>query len=534
MKKTILLLSLCFLWASNLVAQQTNSQIIIKLKSDSKLSIEPTKQVFNHTSLDSINDVFSLKSIKLTGNQENTYLLNFESSNINSLIKFYQKTNLFEYVEANFTGKGAGVQSETSIIPNDTYFSRQYAFYNDGTFSLSPAKEDADIVMDLAWDIEQGDESIIVAVLDAGAKLDHPEFSGRIWKNTQEIPNNGLDDDNNGYIDDVDGWDWANNDNDPTDDHGHGTNVAGIIGANSDNDLGYAGVDWNCKLMICKVLDNNNSGFYSWWTSAIYYAVDNGADVINMSLGGSSFSQSMEDAIDYAHENGVVVVASMMNFNNGNNYYPAAYTNTIAVGSTNPNDERTAPFFWSTTSGSNYGQHIDVVAPGNYTYGLSYSSNTNYGSYWGGTSQSAPMVAGLSSLLLAQNPSRTPDEIRAIIRNTAEDQVGKPSEDIEGFDIYHGYGRVNAHQALLQDKLTSTFTIKDSDAFVSLTNNQLLINSNIEYQTVSIHNLLGNEVYKQEGNSSTINVSNLQQGMYIISLVDANGKVVLREKVLKK
>ena len=189
--------------------------------------------------------------------------------------------------------------------------------------------------------------------------------------------------------------------------------------------------------MIGKILDENNSGYYSWWTDAIYYAVDNGAKVINMSVGGSGFSSSMKDAIDYAYNNGVTVVACMMNENNNTTFYPAGYQNTIAVGATNPNDERSAPFFWSTTSGSNYGNHIDVVAPGNYIYGLNYQSDTNYNSYWGGTSQAAPLVTGLSSLLLAQDADKTPDDIRSIIRNTAEDQVGNVSEDISGFDIYY-------------------------------------------------------------------------------------------------
>ena len=236
---------------------------------------------------------------------------------------------------------------ELQSIPNDTYFSRQYGLYNDGTFSLSSATNDADIDMDLGWDIEQGDQSIIVAVLDSGIKLDHPEFSGRLWTNPNETLN-GIDDDNNGYIDDINGWDFANNDNTPTDDHGHGTNVTGIIGANSNNNLGYSGVDRNCKLMIGKILDENNSGYYSWWTDGIYYAVDNGAKVINMSVGGSGFSSSMKDAIDYAYNNGVTVIACMMNENNNTTFYPAGYQNTIAVGATNPNDERSAPFFWST------------------------------------------------------------------------------------------------------------------------------------------------------------------------------------------
>ncbi len=104
-------------------------------------------------------------------------------------------------------------------------------------------------------------------------------------------------------VDDVLGWDFVNNDNDPSDDHGHGTNVAGIVGANANNSIGYSGVDWNCKIMTCKIIDENSTGFYSNWANAIYYAVDNGAHVINMSVGGSAYSRFLEDAVDYAIEN---------------------------------------------------------------------------------------------------------------------------------------------------------------------------------------------------------------------------------------
>ncbi len=441
---------------SSLIAQtieETNiNRIIVKFKSSVKYETPGNENFFNHKDLDKINEENGIKYIIPTGDKKkgDTYLLIFDSrKDINHIINQYKSINLFEYVEEDFIGTGGGKKATIqATVPNDTHFSRQYGLYNDGTFSLTSATNDADIDMELGWDIETGDQSIIVAVLDAGIKLDHPEFSGRLWVNSNETLN-GIDDDNNGYIDDINGWDFANNDKSPADDHGHGTNVTGIIGANSNNNLGYSGVDWNCKLMIAKILDQNNGGYYSWWTDAIYYAVDNGAKIINMSVGGSGYSSTMKAAIDYAYNSGVTVVACMMNENNNLTYYPAGYQNTIAVGSTDPNDERSSPFSWSATSGSNYGSHIDVVAPGSYTYGLDYQSNTNYGNYWGGTSQATPLVAGLSSLLLSQDSSRTPSDIRTIIRNTAEDQVGNSSEDVSGFDIYYGYGRINAYQALL-------------------------------------------------------------------------------------
>ena len=546
MKHLFLLILILLQNASFAQIQEKHSKnrLVVKFKSNVGVEyrISNRARKFHHQELDDVNEKNKIQSIILSGNKKkgDTYILNFESNHdIDDLIKQYKNTNLFEYVEPDFIGLGGGKKAELQLIPNDTHFSRQYGLYNNGTFSQSPATNDADIDMELGWDIEQGEQSIIVAVLDSGIKLDHPEFSGRIWTNTNETLN-GIDDDNNGYIDDINGWDFANNDDDPTDDHGHGTNVTGIIGANSNNNLGYSGVDWNCKLMIGKILDENNYGYYSWWTDAIYYAVDNGANVINMSVGGSGFSNSMKDAIDYAYDNGVIVVACMMNENNNTTFYPAGYQNTIAVGATNPNDERSAPFFWSATSGSNYGNHIDVVAPGNYIYGLNHQSNTNYNSYWGGTSQATPLVAGLSSLLLAQDPDQTPDDIRSIIRNTAEDQVGNVSEDISGFDIYYGYGRVNAYQALLQNSLSINEIINPEDVsiFPNPVSNFVTINSALKFSTVLIHNILGVEILRidnsSQQNSLKINFTNFKRGVYLTSLLNENETVLISKKIIKK
>jgi len=546
MKNIVFLL--IFIFLSNITFSQepinfSRNQLIIKFKTESNINFKNCliKQKFNHKKLDSLNNKLKVQSIKLTGNKKkgDTYILKFETDqDIYQLIKLYQNSNLFEYVEPNFIGTGGGQQGLLQTTPNDTYFSRQYGLLNDGTFTLSIAVYDADIDMDLGWDIEQGDQSIIVAVLDGGTKLDHPEFSGRIWNNSNEVLN-GIDDDNNGYIDDIEGWDFVNSNNDPTDDNGHGTNVTGIIGANANNNLGYSGVDWNCKLMICKVTDQTGFGFYSWWTDAIYYAVDNGAKVINMSIGGSGFSITMQTAIDYAYNNGVTVVACMMNEDNNVTYYPAGYQNTIAVGSTNANDERSSPFFWSASSGSNYGSHIDVVAPGNYIYGLNYQSNTNYNTYWGGTSQATPLITGLSSLLLAQDPNRSPNDIRNIIRNTAEDQVGNISEDILGFDNYYGYGRINAHQALLQlPTNVNDLNIDDLKLciFPNPSSEYFFIKNKIDYKEIRIVNQLGSELIRKEilpnSNLLKVNTSELPKGLYIIHISDMDNNVIASKKII--
>lgn len=366
--------------------------------------------------------------------------------NATEFVKTIGSSPAVKYAEADMQGAAAGAQL---LTPNDQYFyNRQWALKNDGTFTLSTAVAGADIDMENAWNIEQGDSTIVLGVIDTGTKLDHPEFGGRLWTNSGEIAGNNIDDDSNGFVDDINGWDFANNDNNPVDDNGHGTNVAGIACATGNNSIGYAGVDWHCKLMTMKGLDASSYGYYSWWADAIYYAVDNGVNVLNLSLGGTGSSTLLQTAVNYALNNNVSVVAASGNGNTGAAFYPAVFAGVIAVGSTDADDSRTVPFFWSTTSGSNYGSHLSVVAPGNYIYGLSSSSNTNYGSYWGGTSQASPHVAGLATLLLAQNPTMTPPQIKSLIEATAEDQVGDPAEDVAGWDQYHGHGRINANNAL--------------------------------------------------------------------------------------
>ncbi|MEZ5058591.1 MAG: S8 family serine peptidase [Saprospiraceae bacterium] len=475
---------------------------------------------------------------------QNIYILRFEGNeDVLQKVDLLQKTGLFEYVEPDYIGTAGGVQMEQSLpllLPNDQFFSRQWNMVNDGTFTLSTAKVDADIDMDEAWNIQQGSNAVTLAILDSGLKMDHPEMSGRLWTNPGEIAGNGIDDDNNGFIDDVNGWDFVNTDADPTDDQGHGSNVTGIAAATGNNGIGYAGVDWNCKVMVLKILDSNNSGFLSKWAEAVTYATDNGAHVMNMSVGGSGASTPLKTATDYAYVNNANIAACMMNFNNVTTYYPAGFDHTIAVGSTNPDDTRTEPFFWSGTSGSNYGAHIDVTGPGNYIYGLSNTSNTNYNSYWGGTSQATPLVAGLASLVLAQNPSLNPDDIRQLIEAGAEDQVGD-NTDTPGFDIYYGHGRINAFNTL--SLLTSTRDVKISENSLIIAPNPVRKGENISFEIpdsfdsgdLTLKDLKGRAVKVQrinQGDFIRIPIpQNIAGGVYFLELKDhksyLSGKILV-------
>jgi uncharacterized protein YjdB len=382
-----------------------------------------------------------IKAVRISSikSQVQMYSLRFAGNiDVQTAVKEYQQAGLCDFAEPDYK---LGV-STGSVTPNDPYFVYQYGSYNNGTFTYGSvsAISGRDIDMKLAWGITTGSSSVTVAVIDAGARMGHPEFAGRVWANTSEIAGNSVDDDGNGYVDDVQGWNFSYDSNDPTDDHGHGTNVAGIIGANGNNSVGYAGVDWNCKLMMLKALDSNGSGNTGITSEAIYYATDNGAKVINMSLGGSGYSAGLQTAIDYAYAHGVTCIAAMGNSNTSTPHYPAAMNHIIAVGATRPNDTR-ATF-------SNYGSHNSVVAPGEAIFGLYHLSDVDYTHGMSGTSQATPHVAGIASLLLAQDGTRTHDQIKAILEGSAEDQVGNPAEDVAGFDTYYGHGRVNAYAAL--------------------------------------------------------------------------------------
>jgi subtilisin family serine protease len=546
MKNIFLILS-SLLFAPFLFAQSTATEgvhrIIIKFKADSApiYDLVMSDQHFHHDALDAFHAENHLTLIKLTGNRKNkdTYALEFETTTtVANLIDFHQKTGLFIYVEPNHTGTGHGVQT----IPNDTNFNRQWSHVNDGSFTLSSATVDADMDTDLAWDITQGDPNLIVAILDSGAKLNHPEFAGRIWSNSNESQNN-FDSDLNGFTDDLNGgWDFANNDNDPTDDHGHGTNVAGIAVGSGNNNTGYAGMNWNSQIMICKVLDGNNNGFYSWWADGIYYAVDNGAAVINLSAGGFSPSLLLRNAVDYAYANNVAVVVSTGN-QNSLVQYPAVYDNAIAVGSTNADDTRSVPFFWSTSSGSNFGQELDFVAPGNFIYGLSHLSNFNYNSYWGGTSQAAPQVAGLISLLISVKPNLTVDEIRTILEDTAEDQVGN-MDDTPGWDAFYGHGRINAFEALVNATL-SIDTVGSTNENLLIHPNPIDTNQTLEVTnlldgtyTVVIYNTLGQRLHAEKvialNSKTALSLIELNPGTYLINIKNDIKNTSITKKFIVK
>ncbi|MBM4157571.1 MAG: hypothetical protein FJ216_02185 [Ignavibacteria bacterium] len=469
-----------------------NNKIFIKTKYELKIS-EATGKIEVATGfaeLDVKNEKYKVNKIErifnlFNGNKElyekyemsRMYTFHIEpSGNISDIVRDYDKDEIVEFAEPVFVGYGAGqrdlmykkdyksnnnsdiIKDKQLLVPDDEYFYKQWYLQNNGqirTMDKVRPKKGADINIVPAWDIEQGSEEVIIAILDSGIREDIPDFMGRIWRNKKEIPNNKIDDDLNGYVDDYNGWDFAYDDKYIDDGFGHGTNIATVIGAGLNNRIGFAGINGKSKMMICKNLNDNNYGEYEWWAKSVKYATDNGAHVINMSEGGADYSKILETACNYAKDNGTLVVSSMMNKNNGKDYYPACFKSVLAVGATDADDRRVKEFTWG--GGSCWGKHNAVVAPGNKIYGYDYDDPDNYDSYWSGTSQSTAIVSALASLLLSQDKTRTPDDLRSIIVATAVDQVGDPTEDVQGWDPYYGYGRVDFYRALTYSLPVQTY-----------------------------------------------------------------------------
>lgn len=361
---------------------------------------------------------------ELAGGMQRIFFFELSSKqDMESYIMHLKKEPFIEYAEHDFIGYGSGKPEETSVIPNDPQFTNQWGLRNTGQVINSiTGIAGNDINVAGAWDLNTGSTTLKIGVLDSGMPLSASEFTGRLTP----------------------GYDFANNDNNPTDDQGHGSNVGSIIGAKGNNGSVMAGVNWNSKLIPVKILDANNSGLYSWWISGITYAVDSGAKVLNMSVGGSGFSQGLLDAVTYATSRGTIVVCCMMNNNNAVPYYPAAFENVLAIGAINNRGKRAVPFCWG--GGSSYGSNIDFCAPGEMILGINYQS-TNSVSYWCGTSQATPMVTGVVSLMLSRNANLTYTQIYNILKATAKDTLNNPSG---GWNQFYGWGRIDAAAALNQ------------------------------------------------------------------------------------
>jgi subtilisin family serine protease len=427
----------------------TNSQNINALFQ--RIGVKTIENVFHGRPRQSLNNLPDLSNI---------YRLRIApGQNLLAIIDELKKDPSVAYAEPNY------IRHTCDTVPTDPLYSQQWAL----PMIQAPA----------AWDIEQGDPNVVVAVIDTGVDYNHPDLVANIWTNESEVPDNGMDDDGNGFVDDYRGYDFVSvdpslvgagedpgpRDNDPIDGYGHGTHVAGIIGAVPNNGMGIAGINWYSKIMALRAGFRDTSGNGSLADSdaadAIRYAADNSARVINMSWGGYIISSLIRDAIDYAYALGAVLVASAGNNGNDKPFYPAAFPKVIGVSATDQFDQRSIwPSSWSA---SNYGSWIDVAAPGTSILSLRASGTDMYGDgthiidsiYYlaDGTSMASPFVAGLSSLVFSRDNTLSNEEVKQVIRNNGVD-LGGP-----GFDVYFGYGRINANETIRNTRVFPTAII---------------------------------------------------------------------------
>lgn len=330
------------------------------------------------------------------------YIFKSEKSEAENMMDYFKKNWKTEYVEPHYMYLTNETVSSGSITPNDPLYSQ----YQWNLPSIETEK---------GWNASKGNKDVIVAVVDTGVQADHPDLQGKLLKGTN----------------------FVNPDAAPDDDVGHGTHVAGIIGALVNNDEGVAGLSWYNKILPVKVLDNSGAGSTYSVAQGIIWATDQGAKVINMSLGNYAEADFLHDAIKYAYERDVVLIAASGNDNTNRPGYPAAYPEVFAVAATDANHNK--------ASFSNYGNYIDVAAPGD-----SIASTYPGGQYaaLSGTSMSSPHVAALAGLIRSINPNLNNEQVMDVMRQSAVD-LGNA-----GKDDYYGYGEIDVDKAL---KLASSF-----------------------------------------------------------------------------
>jgi subtilisin family serine protease len=374
-----------------------------------------------------------------------------QNMSVQAAIDYYKNDPRVEYIEPNY------IYTADQIYPNDPRFPDLWGLNNTGQTGGIP---DADIDAPEGWVFETGDE-VLCGVIDTGTDWHHVDLADNIYINPGEIPDNGVDDDGNGFVDDVHGWDFVNNDNDPFDDAGHGTHVSGTIGAVSNNGIGVVGVSWTVKILPIKFLDQFGNGTTTGAIRSVEYANLMGVDLTNNSWGGGGYSQALRDAIEHAGDLGMLFVAAAGNGSSDTDvfpHYPSSYDldNIISVANTNHSDLLSGTSNWGLTS-------VDLGAPGSNI--LSTTPNNNYG-YSSGTSMASPHVAGAVSLLWSAAPAMTHLDVKYMIMGAVD-----PIPALEGRTVTGG--RLNIFNFLSQ--LDSIPPAKVTDLAVESTSSNTAI-----------------------------------------------------------
>ncbi|MBD3204841.1 S8 family serine peptidase [Candidatus Bathyarchaeota archaeon] len=421
MKRNICLVILVFffMYFHSDVSAETSREYLIKVEDFKKV-----EELSKFLKIDFIDEIKEIEVIMIRSQSV------FSDTVTNKIIMKYG----IHYIEPNF---------KISIPEDQTFFElsnkeTMITYSDDPFYDSDPLTQKGQwnlrvLNIEEAWKKETGDNIIIVSVIDTGIAYNHTEL-------------------NDSYLEG--GYNWIENNYDPFDDNGHGSWVSGIISAKRNNQIGISGMG-DIRIMAEKVLDSTGSGTISDLIQGIIHAADNGADIINLSLGTDFYSQALKDAVDYAHEKGCILIAAAGNRPNSNPHYPATFSNVIATSATygEPQDIL-APY-------SNYGEWIDVSAPGGWDN--NQNSFPDVGEYWilsasnmvdtymygTGTSGAVPHVSGLAALCLSSNPSATNQDIRYFILQSAVDKGS------EGWDPFYGHGRINPEEAISLSNIQS-------------------------------------------------------------------------------
>ena len=449
-------------------------RLILKIKQDhskhclnDRISLEKLQPLLNSKSILQVEKLFpNKKSLNLKKLEPGFVNLNTiykiylaEDVDVIKLAKKFSHFDEVEYAEPEFIQR-------LVIQPNDPKGIDQW--YLDA------------ISAHQAWEINKGDTDVVIAIVDAGADMDHEDLIGNISINEAD-PINGIDDDGDGFIDNYRGWDVANNDNDPNKSViNHGSNVAGIASASTNNNIGISGCGYNSKLLIVRI-DDENTGQLTAAYQGIVYAADHGAFIINNSWGSNFYSDFAQDIVNYAAINQkALVIGASGNDGEERRFYPAAYENVLSVGSTIEND--------TVKSSSNYGYWLNLFAPGERMLTTMDGSTVPYGIN-GGTSMAAPVVAGVAALVKSQFPSFTAEQIKEQLINSA-DNIEAINSDVYRNKL--GAGRINAYKALTQNNLPG---IVLNGIEVSDKENNILRPSETIYISGLLKNILNNSAH---------------------------------------
>ncbi len=416
---------------SDTTLYQTSHELIVRIRADTDEA--KLRTVSAQLGASAIHPVFSPHTpAGVHPRLRRNYLIQFSKRSIiqstRELRKKYENYQWVEAVQMNSLNQFFA-ETESKVTPTDPDYAKQW---NLRMLNLPKA-----------WAIEQGAPSVIIAVVDSGLDMQHPDLRSQLWQNRGEIPDNGIDDDENGYVDDVKGWDfsdaptmqgrgdWTERDNRPDDETGHGTHVAGIIAAEPNNGIGIAGVAWNCRLMTLRAGFVAGAGAFLQSddvAAAIVYAADNGAQIINMSWGDPVNVFIVQDAVEYAYQRGCILVAAAGNSGEASSYYPASLKSVISVAALQQNGQ-----LWGN---SHFGATVDIAAPGDEI--LSTVPGGNYRTR-SGTSMAAPHVTGVAALILSTNSTCPNTEILQLLT----------AGSLYPLDSLGGTGLLDAHIVLI-------------------------------------------------------------------------------------